>query len=105
MRSDTLPALLLNYQGSRLSVRSIRRIIDKLVQKANLAQHVHPHMLRHSYATHLLNGGADLRSVQELLGHERLSSTQIYTHLTRERLREVYTLAHPRSQKKQTGKK
>jgi integrase/recombinase XerC len=104
MRSDTLPALLLNYQGSRLSVRSIRRIIDKLVQKADLDQHVHPHMLRHSYATHLLNGGADLRSVQELLGHERLSSTQIYTHLTRERLREVYTLAHPRSKEKQAGK-
>jgi integrase/recombinase XerC len=97
LRNDNLSALLLNYQGSRLSVRSIRRIIDKLVYKADLDQHVHPHMLRHSFATHLLNGGADLRSVQELLGHERLSSTQIYTHLTRDRLREVYKQAHPRS--------
>lgn len=105
LRSDNLPALLLNYQGSRLSVRSIRRIIDKLVDKANLDQHVHPHMLRHSYATHLLNGGADLRSVQELLGHERLSSTQIYTHLTRERLMEVYTQAHPRSREKLTSER
>jgi integrase/recombinase XerC len=105
LRSDNLPSLLLNYQGSRLSVRSVRRIIDKLVAKANLGHHVHPHMLRHSYATHLLNGGADLRSVQELLGHERLSSTQIYTHLTRERLREVYIQAHPRSKERQNVKK
>ncbi|MHB8126493.1 MAG: tyrosine recombinase XerC [Desulfitobacteriaceae bacterium] len=97
LRQDTMPALLLNYQGSRLSIRSIRRIIDKLVSKVSLDQHVHPHMLRHSFATHLLDGGADLRSVQELLGHEKLSSTQIYTHLTRERLKEVYTQAHPRS--------
>ncbi len=97
LRQDALSALFLNYQGSRLSVRSIRRILDKLVSKISLGQHVHPHMLRHSFATHLLDGGADLRSVQELLGHEKLSSTQIYTHLTRERLKEVYTQAHPRA--------
>ncbi|HWQ89682.1 MAG TPA: site-specific tyrosine recombinase/integron integrase [Desulfitobacteriaceae bacterium] len=97
LRADTIPALLLNYQGSRLSVRSVRRILDKLAQEVGLEQHVHPHMLRHTFATHLLNGGADLRSVQELLGHEKLSSTQIYTHLTRERLKEIYLQAHPRS--------
>ncbi len=97
LRQDAVPALFLNYQGSRLSVRSIRRIINNLVNKVSLGQHVHPHMLRHSFATHLLDGGADLRSVQELLGHEKLSSTQIYTHLTRERLKEVYSKAHPRA--------
>lgn len=97
MRGDHDKSLLLNYQGTRLSDRSVRRILDKLVHKISLEQHVNPHMLRHSFATHLLDGGADLRSVQELLGHEKLSSTQIYTHLTRERLKEVYDQAHPRA--------
>jgi len=97
MRTDQENSLLLNYQGTRLSVRSVRRILDKIVKEAKLPTHVHPHMLRHSFATHLLDGGADLRSVQELLGHEKLSSTQIYTHLTRERLKEVYNEAHPRA--------
>ena len=97
MRVDHNKSLLLNYQGTRLSDRSVRRILDKLVAKISLEQHVNPHMLRHSFATHLLDGGADLRSVQELLGHEKLSSTQIYTHLTRERLKEVYDQAHPRA--------
>lgn len=99
MREDKDVALLLNYQGSRLSTRSIRRVLDKLALEAGLPQHLHPHMLRHSFATHLLDGGADLRSVQELLGHAKLSSTQIYTHLTRERLREVYEQSHPRAKK------
>lgn len=97
MRENSQKALLLNYQGSRLSVRSIRRILDKLAAEAGLPQHIHPHMLRHSFATHLLDGGADLRSVQELLGHASLSSTQIYTHLTREHLRQVYDETHPRA--------
>jgi len=100
MRVDYDKSLLLNYQGTRLSDRSVRRILDKLVAKMSLEQHVNPHMLRHSFATHLLDGGADLRSVQELLGHEKLSSTQIYTHLTRERLKEVYDQSHPRAKER-----
>ncbi|MDR1320104.1 MAG: tyrosine recombinase XerC [Gracilibacteraceae bacterium] len=90
-------ALLLNRSGSRLSARSVRRDLARLAETAALHQHVHPHMLRHTFATHLLDGGADLRSVQELLGHRRLSSTQIYTHLTREKIRAVYMNAHPRA--------
>ncbi|RNC63093.1 MAG: Tyrosine recombinase XerC [Candidatus Dichloromethanomonas elyunquensis] len=96
-RNDKEQALLLNYKDTRLTSRSVRRILDKLERKANLNQHIHPHMLRHTFATHLLDGGADLRSVQELLGHKKLSSTQIYTHLTREKLRNVYMSAHPRA--------
>ncbi|MCB8815608.1 MULTISPECIES: tyrosine recombinase XerC [Desulfosporosinus] len=105
MRADQDQALLLNYQGTRLTERSVRRILDKLVAKISLEQHVHPHMLRHSFATHLLDGGADLRSVQELLGHKKLSSTQIYTHLTRERLKEVFSQAHPRAKVPNKDKK
>ena len=101
LRRDDHQALLINYQGGRLSARSVRRVLDKLVKRAALNLHVHPHILRHSFATHLLDGGADLRSVQELLGHAKLSSTQIYTHLTRQRLREVYLEAHPRAKRSQ----
>jgi integrase/recombinase XerC len=97
MQKDHNKILLLNYQGTRLSARSVRRILDKLVAKISLEQHVNPHMLRHSFATHMLDGGADLRSVQELLGHLKLSSTQIYTHLTRARLKKVYAQTHPRA--------
>ena len=97
LRPDNRPELLLNYKGTRLSARSVRRVLDSLVDKVSLEIHVHPHMLRHSFATHLLEGGADLRSVQELLGHQRLSSTQIYTHLSRDHLKEIHRQAHPRS--------
>ena len=87
--------LFLNKDGGRISSRSIRRKLDKYLQLAGIDPHVSPHTLRHSFATHMLNAGADLRSVQELLGHQKLSTTQIYTHLTTRRLKEVYDRAHP----------
>ena len=87
--------LFVNKAANRLSARSIRRRLDKYKQQAGIALHISPHVLRHSFATHMLNAGADLRSVQELLGHQSLSTTQIYTHLTTKRLKEVYDRAHP----------
>ena len=87
--------LFVNKRGRRLSGRSIRRNLDKYLKVAGLGVHVSPHTLRHSFATHMLNNGADLRSVQELLGHSSLSTTQIYTHLTTTRLKEVYEKSHP----------
>ncbi|MDA8442352.1 MAG: tyrosine recombinase XerC [Peptococcaceae bacterium] len=89
-------ALFLNRWGTRLTARSVRRMLDKYVEAVALHGKISPHTLRHSFATHLLDNGADLRSVQELLGHVKLSSTQIYTHVTKERLKEVYHHSHPR---------
>jgi len=90
-------ALFLNLRGTRLSSRSVRRILRKYFLKAGLARKVTPHTLRHTFATHLLDRGADLRSVQELLGHASLSTTQVYTHITTRRLKESYERAHPRA--------
>lgn len=89
--------LYLNRSGGRLTDRSVRRMILKHARKVALKKEVSPHMLRHSFATHMLDRGADLRSVQELLGHENLSTTQIYTHVTTKRLKEAYDAAHPRA--------
>lgn len=90
-------ALFLNKNGTRLTDRSVRNIINKHIKAASLRQDISPHVMRHSFATHMLNRGADLRSVQELLGHVNLSTTQIYTHVTTDRLKEVYDKAHPRA--------
>src|SRR3989440_393495 len=89
--------VFLNKHGEPLSTRSVRRKLDKYLVAAGLDPGISPHTLRHSFATHLLNNGADLRSVQELLGHQSLSTTQIYTHLTTSRIKEVYDQAHPRA--------
>ncbi len=88
--------LFVNKHGTRLSTRSVRRKMDKYLKIAGLDPSISPHTLRHSFATHMLNNGADLRSVQELLGHQSLSTTQIYTHLTTKKLKDVYEHAHPR---------
>ena len=90
-------ALFINKHGQRLSTRSVRRKLDKYLLEAGLDLSVSPHTLRHSFATHMLQRGADLRSVQEMLGHQSLSTTQIYTHLTVEETREEYEKAHPRA--------
>lgn len=96
-RKNNIPVLFLNKNGKRLSARAVCNITHKYIQLASVNKQVSPHVLRHSFATHLLNRGADLRSVQELLGHVNLSTTQIYTHINTERLKKVYDQAHPRA--------
>ncbi len=93
--------LFVNRRGKPITSRSIQLLCEKSGEEAGLAVHVHPHMIRHSFATHLLDNGADLRIVQELLGHENLSTTQIYTHVTQDRLQKAVDLAHPHSRRNQ----
>ncbi|MEK4228722.1 tyrosine recombinase XerC [Solibacillus sp. FSL H8-0538] len=89
--------VFVNMRGGELTARGVRYILSEMIDNASLHSKIYPHMLRHTFATHLLNNGADLRTVQELLGHAHLSSTQIYTHVTKEALRKTYMNAHPRA--------
>lgn len=90
-------AVFLNKNGTRLTTRSVGRLLVKYLQKAGLDPRTSPHTLRHSFATHLLDAGADIRGVQELLGHKNLTTTQVYTHVTTQRLQQSYHAAHPRA--------
>ena len=98
-RNNT-PALFVSQRGSRLTPRSIQLRLNRWAMQAGLGQHVHPHMLRHAFATHVLQSSGDLRAVQEMLGHASISTTQIYTHLDWQHLAKVYDQAHPRARKK-----
>lgn len=89
--------VFLNARGAPITTRGIRYILEQMIKETSLTVNIHPHKFRHTFATHMLNEGADLRSVQELLGHENLSTTQIYTHVTKDRLRRVYMNSHPRA--------
>ena len=91
------PALFLNQRGGRLTRQSVWNLVQACGERANLGMHLSPHTLRHSFATHLLDGGADVRVVQELLGHASVTTTQIYTMVTVQQLREVFAGAHPRA--------
>lgn len=97
MKETKHQVVFTNMRGNSLTPRGVRYILSDLVKKASLHTKIYPHMLRHTFATHLLNNGADLRTVQELLGHSQLSSTQVYTHVTKEHLRKTYMNAHPRA--------
>ena len=96
-RDKNAKGLFLNLRGKRLTDRAIRQFIEKYIRRLSLREGISPHTLRHSFATHLLDRGADLRAVQELLGHKDLSTTQIYTHITTDRLKKAYNKAHPRA--------
>jgi integrase/recombinase XerD len=97
LRRDDERALFLNHRGERLTRQGFWQILKQYARAAGLASEVTPHTLRHSFATHMLSGGADLRAVQELLGHANISTTQVYTHLTTEHVRRSYEKSHPRA--------
>lgn len=99
LNSKSSDYLFLNNNGGRLTDRGVRFILDKLIQKTSINKNISPHMIRHSFATHLLNEGCDLLTVQKLLGHESIKATQIYTHVTTDRLKEVYFNSFPRAKK------
>jgi integrase/recombinase XerC len=89
--------LFVNHRGEQITSTGIEYVLKQIIKKSSLNSDIHPHMLRHTFATHLLNNGADLRTVQELLGHANLSTTQIYTHVTKESLQKSYRSFHPRA--------
>ena len=91
--------MFLNHNGEKITTIGVEYILDKIIKETSLNKNISPHMLRHSFATHLLNEGCELTSVQELLGHESLTATSIYTHVTSDRLKEVYYKTHPRARK------
>ncbi|MGR3763850.1 tyrosine recombinase XerC [Rossellomorea sp. NS-SX7] len=97
IKEQSHSAVFVNHRGGPLTTRGIRLILNKIVEKASLTGKINPHKLRHTFATHLLNNGADLRTVQELLGHSDLSATQVYTHVTKDQLRKTYLAHHPRA--------
>ncbi|MBI1283147.1 MAG: tyrosine recombinase XerC [Thiobacillus sp.] len=97
---DNTAALFISQRGTRLTPRSVQLRLDRWALQAGLGQHVHPHMLRHAFATHVLQSSGDLRAVQEMLGHASISTTQVYTHLDWQHLAKVYDQAHPRARKK-----
>ena len=97
MKTKQHQAFFVNMRGGELTDRGVRHILKEMIEAASMHMKIYPHMLRHTFATHLLNNGADLRTVQELLGHAHLSSTQVYTHVTKEALRKTYMNAHPRA--------
>ncbi|MBK0348573.1 tyrosine recombinase XerC [Aerococcaceae bacterium zg-ZJ1578] len=100
LTQDNIGHLFITEKGQPLRSEQVRKILESLKQAAGLHVSMYPHKLRHTFATHLLNNGADMRSVQEMLGHENLSSTQIYTHLSTQQMRETYLNAHPRAKRK-----
>ena len=97
VNSEDHPYVFVNKRGEQMTNRGIQDIVKRIGREYDATKKIHPHTFRHSFATHLLNAGADIRTVQELLGHENLSTTQIYTHVTKEHLKNVYLKAHPRN--------
>lgn len=97
MKNQNHQKVFVNMRGSELTARGVRYILSEMIENTSMHTKIYPHMLRHTFATHLLNNGADMRTVQELLGHANLSSTQIYTHVTKEALRKTYMNSHPRA--------
>lgn len=97
MKDKSHRSLFVNLRGDPITARGVRHVLNGMMEEAIIHRKIHPHMLRHSFATHMLSNGADMRTVQELLGHSQLSSTQVYTHITKEHLRKTYMNAHPRA--------
>ena len=97
MKNKNHQNVFVNLRGDPITARGVRHVLNGMMEEAAIHRKIHPHMLRHSFATHMLSNGADMRTVQELLGHSQLSSTQVYTHITKEHLRKTYMNTHPRA--------